>query len=487
MTWTLPNEPPLELEDIQAHSAIGFGAAWQAVGAFTSNDHRAAADTIATWAKLGRVTAAATILQRKGRPARTFMKDAPPRSRASGPWLSIAVSHRLLVGVGAPSVFGDGCFEATDGMAGVGGLNDPGPALNAPVGSDWIVGGPRRPVDVLVIAAGGSTNGALDVIRMFETDAAQWIGARHIEALRPLEGATEHFGFRDGISQPAIFGTFAGEPFEADRRPMEVDRPRTTSDNDLVWPGEIWFGYPRASQVGPTFRGTLRTLCDGPTADFAHNGSLLVYRRLTQDVAAFRAFTDGAAANLWPQRGVRLSGEHLRAMMIGRKRTGGPVALNADRRDTPNSFTFAGDAMQKECPFSAHIRKVNPRSGSDFETVPRILRRGAPFGPPFDADAEDPPGVRGLAFLGYQSSFDRQFLRITSDWVNSPSAPNTAGGHDPVIGQVPPGGSRTFDGPTASDPTWTVDVGTASWVAVTGGAFLFSPSINALRGLAGHE
>lgn len=96
-----------------------------------------------------------------------------------------------------------------------------------------------------------------------------------------------------------------------------------------------------------------------------------------------------------------------------------------------NDFTFFNDAMAHECPLSAHIRKVNPR------------------------------------------------LAITTDWINDSTAPNDVGGQDILIGQLPDpqAAERFFDVPPQ------IRDGRTSWVTPTGGAFLFAPSLTALKEL----
>jgi len=138
--------------------------------------------------------------------------------------------------------------------------------------------------------------------------------------------------------------------------------------------------------------------------------------------------------------------------------------------------------MQHGCPLSAHIRKVNPRlGGSDLaNVVPRLLRRGLPFGPKYvEGEQVGPTGGRGLAFLSYQSSIRHQFGAIITDWVNNSTAPNNGGGQDFLIGQIPD--------PVSAQRIFVVPpkIGDAhqSWVTPTGGAFMFAPSISALREL----
>jgi deferrochelatase/peroxidase EfeB len=89
----------------------------------------------------------------------------------------------------------------------------------------------------------------------------------------------------------------------------------------------------------------------------------------------------------------------------------------------------------------------------------RLLRRGIAFGKPFKRSAHPGsphagnaryPHDRGLLFLCYQASIERQFEFVQSKWVNAPDFPQGGDGHDPIISQVDgtrsfalPGGTRT--------------------------------------------
>ena len=84
---------------------------------------------------------------------------------------------------------------------------------------------------------------------------------------RPDDGR-EHFGYVDGLSQPAIAGV--------DTPPRHPDG---TAPERLLPPGEFLLGYP-------TLDGDLADAIEPPT--LSRNGSFLVYRKLSQDVASFR-------------------------------------------------------------------------------------------------------------------------------------------------------------------------------------------------------
>jgi deferrochelatase/peroxidase EfeB len=119
------------------------------------------------------------------------------------------------------------------------------------------------------------------------------------------------------------------------------------------------------------------------------------------------------------------------------------------------------------------------------------LRRGVPFGPPYDHETPDDPinaTDRGLLFLAYQRSINDQFITLNKNWMNSDVAP-ADGGYDLLVGQhLAPNGEHAqksadfFDGQSGRFfPISSL----SQWVIPTGGAFLFAPSIGWTERLAG--
>src|SRR2546430_17701272 len=66
-------------------------------------------------------------------------------------------------------------------------------------------------------------------------------------------------------------------------------------------------------------------------------------------------------------------------------------------------------------------------------TYGESFSQGAPPGSAAGADAD-----RGLLFLGYQASLERQFEFVTSQWFNKPDHPQHGDGHDPILSQATP-------------------------------------------------
>jgi Dyp-type peroxidase family len=433
---------PLAFDDIQGDILGGFNTDVQILLGFgaTREDARAAAiDWLATLALA--LTSVAEV-----RRTRAAMKASGTGAGTPPVWLAVALSEALL-GFAAPDVFiRDQAFH--DGM--VGGAASSLADRSRP--DDWVAGAPQRPIDILLKVAGNDADAVTARADALVRDAlGRGLTQTYRERGDRLPGDIEHFGFRDHLSQPDILGDGSanGHP-----------------------PGRFVLGYPRdPGGQPPALAIDSRGITD--------NGSMLVFRRLVQDVSAFRTFTAQRAASLqtvWPG----LTPDHLAAQIVGRWPSGAP--LKAMRRSDPgdpnpdNSFDFFGDDDGLACPFGAHIRKVNPRKGaSDVVEVPRMLRRGIPFGPLFD---QEPEAERGLLFLAYQASITATFLFISSHWMNSGQSPGR--GDDLLVGRPFDDRAMWIHGPNGPIELRT---GGVQWISPTGGAYLFAPGIAGLKRL----
>ena len=300
------------------------------------------------------------------------------------------------------------------------------------------------------------------------------------------ERGHEHFGFLDGISQPGIRGL------------TPVSNPMYKPDEglpgkDLLWPGEFVFGYPGQHPGHPTTEGPATQMA----APWMRNGSYMVFRRLEQKVPEFRRFVREQAARLG------IDPELLAARMVGRWKSGAPLEL-APLRDNPglgaddsrnNDFEFGDDRFQQRCPYAAHIRKVYPRDDvAEAEAQRhRIIRAGIPFGPEVVPGETTTQHSRGLMFVCYQTSIERQFEYIQKSYANNPdfvpgkerpSGEVVVPGFDPIIGQAPGNSARQMDEPFPNYPTGsrrTTLTIPEQFVKLTAAAYFFVPSISALR------
>src|SRR5262245_38218649 len=124
-------------------------------------------------------------------------------------------------------------------------------------------------------------------------------------------------------------------------------------------------GYP--DQLGETAQTPI-------PEELRHNGTFMAFRKFHMDVAAFRKYLRAQASS--PEEE-----ELIAAKMVGRWRSGAPLVLAPDHDDPAlgtdpnrnNDFTYADDMTGLKCPFSAHIRRVNPRDALKDDLVCRLL------------------------------------------------------------------------------------------------------------------
>ncbi|TDL16646.1 Dyp-type peroxidase [Rickenella mellea] len=280
------------------------------------------------------------------------------------------------------------------------------------------------------------------------------------------EKGHEHFGFLNGISQPAILSV----------------TPPPFPGQAVVDPGIII--------VGATGDPNLSS-----RPSWAVNGSFLVYRQLNQLVPEFSKFlVDNPIheVGLPPAEGSELLG----ARFVGRWKSGAPVAL-APTHDDPelaadkqrnNNFDFSEAADQTNCPFAAHIRKTNPRSdlsrfGPSATLLHSISRQSIPFGPevtPEEYRENKTHCDRGLSFVCYQSVLANgfEFMQARANNIHFP-VKQVVPGFDPIIGQNG-NDTRTTQGsdPTAQSNSLSLPF---EFVVSKGGEYFFSPSITALK------
>ena len=411
------------------------------------------------------------------------------RNAPTATWLNVAFTHGGLAMLGVlGGALGQFPEEFRVGMAARASLiGDEGP--NAP--ANWPT--PlRRATHAVVIIAADRVEDLADAVAEQRT-----LAQRHgHEVVFQQDGATridepghEHFGFKDGISQPGIRG------FTTPANPADAEQG--IPGQDLLWPGEFVLGYPRQAGAGHDLTVQGPTAINGPS--WTTNGSYLVFRRLRQDVAGFRKFMTEMAR----QQGV--TEELMGAKLVGRYKSGAPLELTGMKTNDPgvvdpillgdsavNNFEFGDDTEGQLVPLAAHIRKSYPRDdetkdGGEADTqTHRLLRRGIPFGLSLPAAAsgggDDFPADRGLLFLCYQTSIARQFEFVQSKWVNDPNSPKDGSGHDPIISQVD--GARSMSLPGGRPDHVAL---MQRFVTTTGGDYFFQPSISALRLLSGPQ
>jgi Dyp-type peroxidase family len=498
----------LRLSNIQGNSLGGFNKDFQANLFLKFKSAAAGRAWVAEIAAEVAASSSANVIQFNNQFSSLRLQGIKPEELISAIWVNLALSFQGLTALNLkaadlalfPEAFRQGMAARKIGDVGE---SDP---------SRWI-----KPFDnpsdvhaVLIIAADHAHDLQQKVTEITGTAAFQ----AEVQVLLDQAGRTrldlpghEHFGFKDGVSQPGVRGV--------DPPDDPIGNPNQGHPGqDLLWPGEFILGY--ATQI--PHRGDF----DGPNPDpgpdsksgpdWTVDGSYLVFRRLGQDVPGFEANVRALSKTLG------LSIDLTGAKLVGRYRSGAPIERrkfqpgsapppSTDPGDPHlgnpalgksstlnNNFEFGDDPDGAVCPLSAHIRKAYPRDeftpagAADSESATqtrRLLRRGIPYGPPFVAhDPLSAKAERGLLFICYQNDIQNHFEFVQNFWVSNPNFPPRAPGlpplpgapgQDPIIAQSP-------NGDMLIDPQ-KAPVNVHHFVKTTGGEYFFSPSISALQSI----
>jgi Dyp-type peroxidase family len=337
--------------------------------------------------------------------------------------------------------------------------------------SRWVVGGPDQvPVDALVTIAADEDRFqdrvrselelveecGLVALEIRQRDGSSTMGQLG-QTLPPPDGGSggiEHFGFKDGLSQPSIRGfntpQFRHKRWESERKP----------GSPIIAPGEFVLGYPGD-------RGSYPRTPRPVPPPWMRDGSFQVFLRLTQDVTGW-----------WDQMNA-LQGElseDIAAKAIGRQLDGAPLAPNGGGAEL-NDFHYADDREGVHTPRFAHSRLANERDGGFENATHRLLRRGVPFGPP--AAGRDDDTERGLLLNAFMASIDDQFEFVQRNWMSNP--PETLDGPDPVIGVSSHPSILRREG---MEPE-KLDL--RRFVHTTGAVYAFAPSLSTLAKLGAED
>jgi Dyp-type peroxidase family len=386
---------------------------------------------------------------------------AHPASPAGDTWVSVALSFQGLKALGVPKASLDSFSpEFQKGMAArAGSLGDTGESSperwEKPLGS--------ADVHVVLTALAPDTErleAALTRARR-EYEKISCITAIWSQNCHALPNEREAFGFRDGISHPAIEGS--GIPgTNPHERPLKA--------------GEFVLGYPDEMGDVPAL----------PKPDvLGRNGSYVVFRKLHQRVAAFRQYLTEHSSE--PE-----GEELLAAKMMGRWRSGAPLALcplhdnpelGADPRRN-NAFLFREeDAIGYQTPCGSHIRRMNARDAdiAGVVRIHRMIRRGTSYGSPLPHGVlEDDGRERGLMFAFIGANLGRQFEFVQSEWMNDGSFFGGGATKDPVAG-ANSGEEEAYSFPRR--PVARRLKGLSRFVVTRGGEYCFLPGLRALRWL----
>jgi Dyp-type peroxidase family len=397
------------------------------------------------------------------RVSRVVTSAANPTSPLADTWVSVALTYHGLKALGVPQeTLESFSWEFRQGMAArAHDLADVGES--APENWEQPLGSSDLHVVLVAVSP--------DEQRL---EAAL---ARAREAYRSLSGVeviwhqnchalpteTEPFGFRDGISHPAIEGS--GIPGSNPReQPLKA--------------GEFVIGY--TDEMGGVQKTTPEIV--------GRNGTYVAFRKLHQRVADFRKFLKASSNNADEE-------ELLAAKMMGRWRSGAPLALcpfhdNPELGGDPhrnNDFMFEeDDKAGLITPGGSHIRRTNPRDASiaGVARIHRMIRRGTAYGPLLpEGVLEDDGADRGLMFAFVGAHIGRQFEFIQSQWVNDGIFFGGGKDKDPMIGSNGHGGGFTVP----RKPLRRRLQGLPNFVITRGGEYCFMPGLRALRWLANLE
>ncbi len=327
------------------------------------------------------------------------------------------------------------------------------------------------------------------------------------------DSGKEHFGFKDGISNPEIHGFkgagsatgefILGYPNEQGCMPVSPLLSPESDPHDLLPPA----------------------MCDNRNMrDLGRNGTYLVFRKLAQDVSAFWNFiADDCRRRLGRAEPADLV--WLASKLVGRWPNGvslveaphfdaySEIMQERLKAGSLNDFTYGQtDTSGHRCPFAAHVARMNPRDRiqglSESEALGttarhRLLRRGRRYGPElFDLKILDTPeswnrlqqlfqsrpeaqdttrSDRGLFFIAFCANIREQFEFVQRAWGNNPHFNSAKGSQDPLIGtnsSITPGRS----GIPIPDRDGGITTGLVPQaVSFRGGGYFFLPSIAAFR------
>ena len=316
----------------------------------------------------------------------------------------------------------------------------------------------------------------------------------------------EHFGFTDAIGDPVFDGQYP-EAYE-----QTIATGYGALSGDGKWrplaTGEFLLGYPDEAQeiAGAAMPHS-----------FSHNGTFMAYRKLHQNVAAFKTFVDKTAEQFGGVTGIQSAQDArdaLMAKMAGRWPDGVPISLAptvaewkafGDKlREMPDqmareaalvNFTFSDDKEGLKCPLTAHMRRVNTRDmldpsggekGSVLNNRRRILRRGLPYGKSPEGTLDE--DEHGIVMLIVCAGLFRQFEFVQQQWINygldlsagNDTCPIVGNHSDGTVSEQGPKAKFVIPAdPASGHPPFVVE-GIPQFVETRGGEYFFVPSMTAL-------
>jgi deferrochelatase/peroxidase EfeB len=401
--------------------------------------------------------------------------------------------HLLNIGVTWPGLRALGVTEATlnafpdafragaaaratapdpDGIKGVG-LGD----VDESAPENWVMGGPATP-EVHVVLSLFTDEHHRSRREQFSATMRERFARHGLTEVwsadaDALPGGAVHFGYRDGIGQPRIEG--------APGRQYEDMQPAAPAGDFLLGAGHV-------NSYGGNHIGAV-------PATVGDNATYAAFRVLEQDCQAFEALLDTWSARYSVDR------EWLAAKLMGRWRSGASLVTHPDEPDpvppdeSLNRFdyapsdehpTYLDDIDGQRCPVGSHVRRLNPRSSPAMGVrgTRRILRRGMPYGPPYDPGRPDDGIERGLIGLFMCGDLELQYEFVLRVWANQDlGAPGLRGTREPFVGAQPSsGGVFRIPVPGRTEPLLLSGLPTLT--RTRGSVYCLMPGVRGLRELA---
>jgi Dyp-type peroxidase family len=325
--------------------------------------------------------------------------------------------------------------------------------------------------------------------------------------------AKEHFGYTDGIGDPV----FEGVPYEDDTRVKGRGKQMADGSWAPLAAGEFLLGHiDEAKEYPPAPNPIL----------LSRNGTYMVYRKLHENVGTFEKYLAKQAEKFPGGK------ELLAAKFVGRWRdNGAPLTAAPDaeskakfdekfnaavasgndklKDEMLSNFTYDADMSGAKCPFSSHIRRINPRASLQMvsdDKIPgklvnskdafdtpgalanrrRILRRGLPYGEVKDRTNDD--GNHGIIILMINADINRQFEFVQQQWVNFGNDFRAGNDKEILLGNHSAdekfASKAVLEVEPESDQAPFILANIPRFVETRGGDYFFVPSMTALRMIA---
>lgn len=382
---------------------------------------------------------------------------ADPQSTLADTWVSVALTCNGMRALGVPEAAIDSmAWEFRQGMAArakeLGDTGDSAP-------ENWEAPFQTRDVHVIIVAVSPTwekLEASLAAARR-TYEGMSGVHAVWRQDCHALPDDKEPFGFKDGISHPAIEGTGI---------------PGTNPQEAPLRAGEFVIGY----------RDEMNGIQKTEPEILGRNGTYVVFRKLHQRVAEFRRYIKANSDGPDDE-------ELTAAKMMGRWRSGAPLAL-CPFHDDPrlgedptrnNDFLFEqDDPLGLKTPGGSHIRRTNPRDAkiAGVARIHRMIRRGTAYGTMLPEGVLEDDGVdRGLMFAFVGAYPGRQFEFVQSQWINDGVFFGANEDKDPILGSM--GEDEGFTLPRR--PLRKRLKGIPRFVVTRGGEYCFMPGIKALK------